>query len=412
MRVTLTILAIVLCLFLIQASARFGMSRIFSRYALATNSTEAADAAVALNASDSEAHRARATIFNRLSNSEEAAKSFERAVSLRYHDDHLWIELGNRREEAGDLRGALAALDQAVRWAPHYAHTHWQRGNLLLRMGQLDEAFAALRLAASASPRYAPNVIDLAWGISNERLKTTEELLDIKDDKQRLALIRFLARKGKGNDVLEQIRSLAAPLSAENKNEIMRLLFEAKAFHASYVLYRPSENIREPFLFNSDFEEPFVLNDSGFDWTITSQPKTHLAIDVSEKLSGTKSLMITFDGDWTFGTPLLAQTFIIKPDTSYRVSFAFKTSDLVTGGPPLIVVNDADNNQLLGRSESFPTAARNWTRLNVDFTTLPTSQAAVLRLQRTNCDSSPCPIFGTLWLDEFSIKQTDQALTR
>src|SRR6185369_17469387 len=108
-------------------------------------------------------------------------------------------------EELGDPQGALSALDQAVRWAPHYAHTHWQRGNLLLRMGQANEAFAELRTAATANPRYAPNLIDLAWGISHNDVKTTEALLDIKNDNQRLYVIRYLARNGKGSEVLDQI---------------------------------------------------------------------------------------------------------------------------------------------------------------------------------------------------------------
>jgi len=408
MRVAFSVLAIVCCLFLIQASARFGLARMFARYAVATNSIDAADAAVRMSSYDPEAHRARAT----LQRPDDAANSLQSATALRYRDDYLWIELGNKREEAGDMQGALAALDQAVRWAPNYAHTHWQRGNLLLRMGQTGEAFAALRLAAVANPRYAPNVIDLAWGITRNDLKTTETLLDIKDDKQRLAFIRFLARNGKGNEALDQIRQLTAPLSAENKNELVRLLFDSKAFNASYVLYRPSEKMREPFLFNSSFEEPFILNDSGFDWIITPQPKTRLALDVSEKLGGSRSLQINLDGEWTPGTPLLSQTFVVETDRSYRISFAVKTKDLVTGGPPLIVVNDATNNQLLAKSENFPTATSLWTKMNIDFTTLPTSQAAVVRLQRTNCDSSPCPIFGTLWLDEFYVEQTKLASKR
>jgi tetratricopeptide (TPR) repeat protein len=409
MRVATSILAIGLCLFLIQASARFGMSRIFARYAALTNSIDAADAAVELSSSDPEAHRARAAVVK---NPDEAAKSLERATALRYRDDYLWIQLGNTREEAGDMQGALAALDQATRWAPHYAHTHWQRGNLLLRMGQPNEAFAALRTAAAASPRYAPNVIDLAWGISRNDLKKTEALLDIKDDKQRLAFIQFLARNGKGSEVIDQIRLLSAPLSAANKNELVRLLFDSKAFNASYDLFEPSPKMRRPVLFNSGFEDPFVLNDSGFDWIVTPQQKTRLTIDASEKLSGDKSLRIDLDGEWPPGTSLLAETFVVNPGANYRISFAVKTKDLVTGGPPVIVVNDASTNQLLGKSGNFPTATTSWTKLSVDFTTLPTSQAAVVRLQRTGCDSSICPIFGTLWLDEFSVVQTESASKR
>lgn len=386
-----------------QASARFGVSRMFAKYALATNSIEAADEAARLAPSDADVHRARATVFNRLQKPDDAAKSLETAVALRYRDDYLWIELGNTREELGDADGALAALDQAVRWAPYYAHTHWQRGNLLLRMGRANDAFTDLRNAAAANPRYAPNLIDLAWGISRNDLKTTEALLDIKNDNERLSLIRYLASNGKGREAIDQTRLLTKPLSAENKTELSRLLFNAKAFKEAFALINGAP---APALVNPGFEDPLVLNDSGFDWIVAPQQKNRLAIDVSEKLSGAKSLQITLDGSWTPGTPLLSQTFIVQPDTSYKISFAVKTKDLVTGGPPLLAVNDAVNNQLLGKSDNFPTATTPWTRLSVDFTTLPTSQAAVIRLQRNNCDSSPCPIFGTLWLDEFSIEQT------
>jgi hypothetical protein len=45
--------------------------------------------------------------------------------------------------------------------------------------------------------------------------------------------------------------------------------------------------------------------------------------------------------------------------------------------------------------------------LNFTFTSLATTEAAVIRLQRNNCDASPCPIFGVLWLDEIQIQSAD-----
>ncbi len=403
MRVALTLLAIGLCLFLIQASARFGFSRLLTRYALISNSVSAANEAVQLSPSDPDAHRARAAILNRLKMPGEAVKSLEIATTLRYRDDYLWIELGNTKEELDNTAGALAALDQAVRWAPYYGHTHWQRGNLLLRMGRPDDAFAELRKAAAANQTYFPNLMDLAWGISGGDVKVAEDLIGITNDNERLALIRFLAGKGEGNEVLHQLGLLSTPLFPENIKEIVRLLLAAKAFREASELWGGSG----PPILNASFEDPFVLNDSGFGWIVSpDQTKNHLAVDVSEKLDGTKSLQISLDGVWTPGTPLLSQTIIVEPETTYRLSFSVKTKDLVTGGPPVITVSDATNNQLLGKSENLPTATSPWVSLNFDFTTLSNSQAAVIRLQRNNCDSSPCPIFGTLWLDQFHIEQT------
>jgi len=411
MRVAVTILLIAFCLFLIQASARIGFSSMLARYALIENAIPAADQAIQLTSSDADVYRSRATILSRLQNPADAAQSLATAVTLRYRDDILWIELGNTREELGDTAGALAALDQAVKWAPHYAHTHWQRGNLLLRMRRPNDAFNELRLAATANPAYTPNLIDLAWGISGENIKTTESILEIKDGTTRLALIRFLARNGKGREVVDQIAKLGQPPSAELQNELARLLVTAKAYREAFDLWRAlNHNTQLPI--NGGFEEPFATNDTGFGWIIAADQKNRAAIDVAEKFGGAKSLQINLDGAWTPGTPLLSQTIVVDPNKNYRLSFAVRTKDLVTGGPPVILVIDANSNQVLGRSENLPTATTPWRTLNLNFNTTETSQAVIIRLQRNNCDSSPCPIFGTLWLDEFRIEQTEPTAPR
>ncbi|HET6977627.1 MAG TPA: carbohydrate binding domain-containing protein [Pyrinomonadaceae bacterium] len=377
-----------------------------ARYAIVTNSIPAADQAVQLTPSDPDAYRSRAAILNRMQRPADAAQSLETATSLRYRDDILWIDLGHTREELGDTDGALAALDQAVHWAPHYAHTHWQRGNLLLRMRKTDDAFTELRQAATANPAYTPSLIDLAWGISGGDIKTTEAALDIKDDTTRLALIRYLAQKGKGQEVVDQIRSLTTPLSAEKQIELARLLFTAKSYRAAFDLKKATG------LINGGFEEPIASNENTFGWIIAADQKSRAAIDISEKFDGAKSLQINLDGTWTPGTPLLSQTIPVDPNKIYRLSFAVKTKDLVTGGPPVLLVNDTDTNQVLGQSENLPTATTPWRTLNFTFNTLATSQAVIIRLQRNNCESSPCPIFGTLWLDEFRIEQTEPANKR
>jgi len=358
-----------------QAAARVGLSRLLARYALIVDSIPAADEAARLSPSDPEIHRARAAVATRLQMHSEAVRSLEVALRLRERDDLLWLELGNAKEEVGDPKGALVALDQAVRWAPYYAHTHWQRGNLLLRMGRFDEAFAELRTAAAANKTYLPNLIDLAWGISKEDIKRAEELIGIDDDNKRLVFAQFLTGR--------------------------------REFRGAYSMWANVTDTRVPGLSNGGFEEPLVFDGLELGrWVVSNQEKNKLAIDVSEKFSGTRSLQITFDGNWNPGTSLLSQTVLVDPSKTYRVSFSLKTKDLITGGPPLFTVNDATSNELLGKSDNFPSPA-SWLTLNFTFTSLATTEAAVIRLRRNNCDPSPCPIFGVLWLDELEIQSTD-----
>ena len=382
-----------------REAVRIGFSRLLTRYALTTNSLPAADQAVQLTPSDPEAYRARALILNRLRRPAEAEASLEVATSLRGGPEDLWIELGNTREELDDREGALAAFEQAVRSAPYYAHTHWQRGNLLLRMGRYEAAFADLREAASTNKKYFPNLLDLAWGLTGNA-RDTEALLQLRDDNDRLAFARFLAGKGKAPEVVDQIRLLSAPLSEENKDELVRLLAAARKFNEAYEFWRgrkPEEGI-----VNGSFEEPLVLDNVVFHWGLL-QRQVKLAVDAFESARGSKSLQVAFDGEWDPGSTLLWQTILIETGRRYQLKFFVKTKDLVTGGPPRIVLTDAMNNQVLAKSDPFPSASGSWSEMKVDFTA--PSQSIVINLARDNCASSPCPIFGVVWLDEFSLQK-------
>jgi tetratricopeptide (TPR) repeat protein len=403
-RVVLALLAIGVCLLLMQSAARIGFSRLLSRYAIGANSLAAADQAIQLTPSDADAHRARATVLNRLHRPAEAKVSLETATSLRSQQATLWLELGATREELGETEAALAAFDQAVRCAPRYAETHWQRGNLLLRMGRHDEAFADLRAAARSNPKLLPNVIDLAWGITGGVASDTDNLIQIENDADRVAFARFLATKGKGADVAEQVRLLNGRLSDENKNELVQLLARSRRFTEAFVLSEGSA--RSERVVNGGFEEPLAFGNEYFRWVLSrEQSGAKPAVDVAEKFSGERSVQVSFNGDWDVNAALLSQTIVVSPGQRYRLSFALKSKDLMTGGPPRIVLTDATNEQILATSETFPQSTDSWQQLNVEFTTAPAAEAIVVSLKREPCASAPCPIFGAIWLDEFALQK-------
>lgn len=400
-RIALALLATGACLLLMREAARIGFSRLLTRYALTINSLPAADQAVQLTPGDPEAHRARALILNRMRRPAEAVVSLEIATSLRDGPEDLWIELANTKEDLGDREGALKALDRAVRAAPYYAHTHWQRGNLLLRMDRYDEGFAELREAAARNKKYFPSLLDLAWGLTADAEKS-EAFVHFRDDADRLAFARVLARKGKGAEVVDQVRLLTTPLSDENRDELTRLLSASNSSTGFVGFWSENKKVEE--IANSSFEEAVFLNGSMAGWTLPrARTNPLIALDVSEKLSGKRSLQVSFDGEWAPGAQLLSQAIVVQRGVSYRLGFAIKTKDLVTGGPLRIVLTDATDNQILAKSNAFPSTTGAWQEWSVEFKAQ--SEPVVISLVRDNCTSSPCPIFGVVWLDNFSLQK-------
>jgi hypothetical protein len=117
-------------------------------------------------------------------------------------------------------------------------------------------------------------------------------------------------------------------------------------------------------------------------------------------------LRIEFGGNSNPGTALVSQLVLVEPSRRYKINFASRSQDVVTGGLPLVNVSDASGDQKrLGQSPPLAKGATEWQSYSFAFTTTPTTSAVVLSLQRENCTMSPCPIFGAISLDSFSIEE-------
>jgi len=102
---------------------------------------------------------------------------------------------------------------------------------------------------------------------------------------------------------------------------------------------------------------------------------------------------------------LVSQLILVEPSSRYRLNFAARTQDVVTGGLPLAIVSDAAGDiQRLGESAPLRQDTTNWEVSSFDFRTESGTNAVTLSIQRKNCSTSPCPIFGSIWVDSFSIE--------
>lgn len=405
-RLPLVLVAVMGCVWLMKLSASYGVSRLLTRSALALQNLAVAQAATSMTPADPQAHRTNAALLSQFDQPSESIVALEQAIALRPRDYSLWLVLGLLRDRMGDSKGALAALDQAVERAPYYAHPRWQRGNVLLRAGQYEAAFADLNLAAQSNPELVQNLIDLAWGVTRGDPQLTEQLVDIKTGKARLTFARFLAARGRAVESMRQLNA-AGKVDEKERTELIRQLLEKRAFAEAYHIWSetdPSSNIATVF-HDGGFESSLSTNESGFGWRVTDSRSMGLSIDPNEPHSGARSLRLDFAGD-SPPHALLSQLVIVKPSTRYRIHFAGRSRDIVTGARPLVLVIDAgENGPDLAQSSPLDKGTSGWRTFSIEFTTGAATNAVTVAVKREECPSAPCPIFGSIGLDSFSIEQ-------
>lgn len=406
LRVLIGGVAIAVCLLLIWTTGRVALSRMLLHFAMEAASGVAANAAVGLSPSDAEARMVHGALLKASGDLAGAISELEYASSLRPRDYYTWLELGMARDQANNIDGAITAFNEAVRLAPYYARPLWLRGNLYLREQRYEEAFRDLQAAAASNPELERNLIDLAWSLSQSDVKVAADLAQVNTLERHLLFARYLVDKGKPREALEHFRS-AAPTSEEDRKDFIAQLILRKSFNEAYQIWSNTrvDGNNSAIIHDGGFEGSLSLDESGFGWRIPKSLRgANLSFDTDQPQSGIRSLHVEYSGESAPEAPVVSQLVIVKPSTSYNVSFATRTKSVVTGGLPLMKVVDAEGKQVLGRSVAIQQGDNEWQSMVFTFTTGPATSAVVLNLERENCTSQPCPAFGALWLDSFGIQ--------
>lgn len=414
LRALAAIVVLVSCFLAMRSAWHAGVGRLLSKDASRTLLQEQAEKAVQISPADPETHAARALVLYNSDDLASALEELERAASLRPRDYLRWLELGRARDEAGDREGALSALQEAIKLAPYYAEPRWQYGNVLYRAGRFDEAFRELRRAAESEPTLFPVLMDLAWGTYAGDAAAVERIVNPQTDAIRLSLARFFATKGKTGEALALFRASGGMAKAEQR-KLLRELLKAKQFKAAYEVWsagRETEEGRPPdrvaSITDPGFEGRVNLSEIGFGWRQErSLEGVKLSLETKGQRSGSRCLLIEWSGNSNPEPTVISQLVLVEPHTHYRLSFFTRAEDVLTGGPPVLDVIDASDDvaRVLGQSKVFPQNTKEWQEYEVVFTTSATAEAVLLSLQRQSCPASPCPIFGRMWLDDFSLRK-------
>lgn len=406
-------IGIVLCLLTIRAAGAFGVSRLLVRFALARPNLTVAEKAIQMTPADAQTHFAAAAVLSSLHRPAESAVALERAVALRPADYFLWLQLGLLRDQLGETAAAMADLDEAVRLAPFYARPRWQRGNVLLRAGRYEAAFKDLSQAAHSNPELIPGLINLAWAISKGDAKLTEEWAQIKTNERRVAFAKFLAEHSRPDEAVAEFTAVGN-FPEDVRRQLVQQLIAKGAFEEAFAVWNFARGFdsgaeqSSTRIYDGGFESALTFDEIGFGWRVPRNLKgATFSLNSNQPQSGFKNLRVDFGGDSNPSTKLVAQLLLVKPSRRYQINFASRSEDVVTGGLPLVVVTDAGGEgKRLGQSAPLPGRyTKDWQVSSFEFSTGPATTAVFVSLQRENCSTSPCPIFGSVSLDSFSVVQ-------
>jgi len=344
----------------------------------------------------------------------DAVREYEIAVRLAPNDYRYWMQLGRALEASGDVDGGEKALRRAHELAPSYSYPRWYLGNLLLREGKQDEAFREFVQASQADSGLLPQVFSLSWELFGGNADQIATIACPNTD-ARAQLAIYLVNRNEADSAIRIWESL----SSEDRKDLRdvaetlkKSLFDSGHFHYVLEIMRDLEtdtnSLPQPEkFFNAGFEKDTSSRTAGkFGWSIDTSVQAQISVDHSQWHNGRGSLKIIFKSPGNLDTINVSQIVVVEPDTQYRFECYARTQDLRSGGTPVIAILDAENKTLLARSTPLPDGTNEWQPVTFEFRTKRRMEGITVTLGRASCGSDPlCPIFGTVWYDDFSLQR-------
>ena len=146
-------------------------------------------------------------------------------------------------------------------------------------------------------------------------------------------------------------------------------MISASAFREAFEIWRGIERKDsgpQTSINDGDFEASSGFDNTGFGWRFSQASQgSRFSLDTNQPQTGSRSLLVNFLGYSEPAEVLLSQFVLVEPSRRYRVNFGARTEEIVTGGLPVIVVNDAAGaRKQLGQSTGIESDA--WRMLSFD----------------------------------------------
>jgi len=338
---------------------------------------------------------------------------YEKAVSLSPNDYRFWMDFGSALEQAGEFDKAEKALREAVKLAPSYAYPHWYLGNLLLRTDRYTEGFAELQRASEANGEFQSQLFNLAWQVNKDDFESLKAAVG-NTPAIRAAFSKYLIERGRYDDGLRLWNTLTATEKKESRfaaDPIISGLISNRRYHQAMEIWNevapgPAYDAQLGHILYGGLENNLAHGPGAvFGWQVQSNSQVQIGIDAGQGHTGSRSLRVFFQVRSHIDTINVSQLVPVKPNTEYDLECYLKTERLESAETPSVAIFNAADESGLAASSAAPSGNTNWQRISLSFKTDAKTEAVRVKMLRNSCPNSPvCPIFGTVWYDDFDLK--------
>jgi hypothetical protein len=189
-------------------------------------------------------------------------------------------------------------------------------------------------------------------------------------------------------------------------------LFTDFKFHDALKVWNDLESKKFQTEVGQIFDGSFELAsgygpETVFGWQVRGAPQVQIGIDAGRSQEGMRSLRFVFEVRANVEAVNVYQLVPVQPNTEYEFEGYVSTDQLTTAGAPQIDIVDATDTAVITSSPMAPPGNNRWTRISLSFKTGKT-EGIIIKIVRYPCvnkETPICPIFGSVWYDDFSLKR-------
>lgn len=280
----------------------------------------------------------------------------------------------------------------------------------LITAERFDEAFELAKTMDGTDRSRRTLLMKL---LEADRLVQATELVRAEGttEQDRDAVLTKLLAAKMLTEAVELVRATGIP--QRRRRDLLKSLFDAKRYAEGFQVWsRGREGSAGGEVGTGDavsdggFEGNIVAEEYGFGWHLPKKMEfARASLDGRDAHGGARSLRFEFSGDPRMTDGILSQLAVVAPGAQYRLSFAARTHELVSGCLPVVAVIATGTGHLLAQSAPLSQGTSGWTRQNIGFSVPPQTTAVTIIMHRDTETGEACPIFGNVWLDSFSLQR-------